>query len=66
VGSITAGGNRPSNRSGRSSFIFVRSRRDDKGTRHLQVSTPDTKIDAWDTLIIAGPKSAADRLETAV
>ncbi len=46
--------------------VFVRGRRDQGGTRHLQVPTPDTVIDSGNTLIIAGAKPAADALETAV
>jgi CIC family chloride channel protein len=44
--------------------VFVRSRRDHSGSRRLEVPTPDTAIQSGDTLIIAGAKAAADRLET--
>jgi CIC family chloride channel protein len=44
--------------------VFVRSRRDQKGSRRLAVPNADTAIESGDTLIVAGPKSAADQLET--
>ncbi len=46
--------------------IFVRSPRAGEGTPRLHVPSPDTVIDSGDTLIIAGAKEAADRLESSV
>lgn len=44
-------------------IVFLRRGRDKDGERHLEVPRPQTLIREADTLIIAGAKEAADRLE---
>ena len=46
--------------------VFVRSSAGSDGTRHLVVPHADTQINEGDTLIVAGSKEAADRLEQTV
>ncbi len=44
--------------------IFIRTRESPDGTSNLNVPTAESRVRAMDTLLVAGPKQAADALQT--
>ena len=43
--------------------IFIRTRESPDGTSNLNVPTAESRVRAMDTLLVAGPKQAADALQ---